>query len=166
METGVESLLSRFDDHEVQFVIIGGICNVLHGVSILTQDVDLCCRFNATNLKRIAGAVADLNPVHRKTSQRIPVLLTDQLLTGLKNLYLRTDLGVVDCLSEVAGLGTFPEVLRNSIEVRLSFGSCQMLSLDGLIRSKEAMGRPQDLAALSQLRAIQERNQLSSGNEE
>lgn len=59
--------------------------------------------------------------------------------------------GVVYCLGEVAGLGLYPEVPRDSIEVSLSFGSCCMLSLEGLIQSKEAMGRPQDLAALCQL---------------
>jgi hypothetical protein len=34
---------------------------------------------------------------------------------------------------------------------------CRMLSLDALIRSKEHLGREQDMAALRQLRAIRER---------
>jgi hypothetical protein len=139
-------------------VIVGGICNVLHGVSLLTQYVDLFCRFEAQNLQRIASAVADLSPVHRMTPQRLPFELTDQLVAGLKNLYLRTDLGVVDCLSEVAGLGPYDHVLKSSVEIQLSIGVCRMLSLEGLIRSKEAMGRPQDLAALRQLLPILERN--------
>ena len=158
-----ESLLARLHDHGVEFVIIGGICNVLHGVTLVTQDVDVCCRFVPDNLERLENAVRSLHPVHRQTPQRIPFVLDERLARELKNLYLRTDIGVIDCLGEVAGIGGYEAVLQTSVPVNLSFGVCRMLSLDALIRSKETMGREHDLAALRQLRAIQERNELGSG---
>jgi hypothetical protein len=154
-----ESLLKRLHGEGVEFVIIGGICNVLHGVTLVTQDVDVCCRFSPENLRRIEVAVRDLHPVHRQTPERLPFILDDQLARELRNIYLRTDLGVVDFLSEVAGIGGYEAALHASILVDLSFGPCRMLSLDALIRSKEALGREQDLVALRQLRAIQERRQ-------
>jgi|KBSSwiStaDraftv2_1062776.scaffolds.fasta_scaffold1081149_1 hypothetical protein len=152
-----ETLLERLHAQSVEFVIIGGICNVLHGVTLVTQDVDVCCRFVPENLRRLEAAVRDLHPVHRQTPQRLPFELNEWLLRELKNIYLRTDLGVLDCLSEVAGLGGYDAVLQSSVPVALSFGQCRMLSLDALIRSKETLGREQDLAALRQLRAIKER---------
>lgn len=152
-----EALLKRLQGQGVEFVIIGGICNVLHGVTLVTQDVDVCCRFTAENLRQIEAAVKDLHPVHRQTPEKLPFVLNDRLSRELKNIYLRTDLGVIDCLSEVAGIGGYDAVLRSSVPVALSFGHCRMLSLDALIRSKETLGRDQDLAALRQLRAIQER---------
>jgi len=158
MTQEIEALLARFVGAQVEFVIIGGICNVLHGVTLVTQDVDVCCRFTVENLRRVEAAVKDLNPIHRQTANRLPFELTNELAGRLKNLYLRTDLGVVDCLSEVAGIGGFEAVLRESIPVRLPFGECRMLSLDGLIRSKETLGREQDLMAVRRLRAIRERN--------
>lgn len=154
-----EALLARFAGLKVEFVIIGGICNVLHGVTLVTKDVDVCCRFTLKNLNRIETAVRDLQPVHRQTPNRIPFELTDELAARLKHLYLRTDWGVIDCLSEVAGIGDFDAVLRNSVPVQLAFGECRMLSLDALIRSKEAIGREQDMIALRQLRAIKERSE-------
>jgi len=41
-----ETLLQRLHSRGVEFVIIGGICNVLQGVTLVTLDVDVCCRFN------------------------------------------------------------------------------------------------------------------------
>lgn len=152
-----EALLNRLHDHGVEFVIIGGICNVLHGVTLATQDVEVCCRFTPENLRRLETAVRDLHPIHRQTPQKLAFVLDNQLSRELKNIYLRTDLGVIDCLSEVAGIGGYEAVLQASVAVPLPFGQCRMLSLDALIRSKETLGREQDLAALRQLRAIRER---------
>ena len=152
-----DTLLKCLHNQGVEFVIIGGICNVLHGVTLVTQDVDVCCRFTPENLRRLEAAVRDLHPVHRQTPQKLAFVLNDRLTRELKNLYLRTDLGVIDCLSEVTGIGGYEAVLEASVPVLLSFGQCRMLSLDALIRSKETLGRDQDLAALRQLRAIRER---------
>jgi len=152
-----ETLLKRLHAQGVEFVIIGGICNVLHGATLVTQAVDVCCRFAPENLRRLEAAVRDLRPVHRQTPQKLPFVLNDRLLRELKNVYLRTDLGVIDCLSEVAGIGGYDAVLQASVPVELSFGQCRMLSLDALILSKETLRREQDLVALRQLRAIRER---------
>jgi hypothetical protein len=162
MIQAVENILHRLQREQVEFVIIGGICNVLHGVTLVTQDVDVCCPFTPENLRRIEASVKDLHPVHRQTPQKLPFVLDAQLFHELKNLYLRTDLGVIDCLSEVAGIGSYDAVLRTSVPVDLAFGQCRMLSLDGLIRSKETLGRDHDLAALRQLRAIKERTLRNS----
>lgn len=152
-----ETLLQRLHTREVEFVIIGGICNVLHGVTLVTQDVDVCCRFTPENLRRIEAALKDLHPLHRQTPKKLPFVLDDRLARELRNIYLRTDLGVIDCLSQVAGIGDYDAVLAASVTVALAFGTCRMLSLEALIRSKESLGREQDLLALRQLRAIQER---------
>jgi len=74
----------------------------------------------------------------------------------LKNLYLKTDLGVVDCLGEVLGVGSFDEVLKNSVEVELPYGKCRILDIDALIRAKEAMNRNHDKITVMLLKKIKE----------
>lgn len=64
-----------------------------------------------------------------------------------------------DCLSEVAGLGSFENVLRHSETRRIYNSEFRLLTLDALITAKEAAGREKDLAAVRQLRAIKERNE-------
>jgi len=155
----LESLLERLLRHQVEFVIVGGFAAVAHGVSLMTQDVDLCCPFTAENLFRLQEALNDLHPFHRMTPQRLPLELTPDLVARLKNLYLMTDFGQLDCLGEVKGIGGFEAVKAQSIEVQLPFGPCRVLGIDGLIKSKLAIGRPQDKLAILQLRAIEERTQ-------
>jgi hypothetical protein len=154
-----DALLRLLRRHEIEFVIVGGFAAMAHGASQLTQDVDVCCAFTPENLRRLAVALKDFHPVHRMTPQRLPLELSDENISRLKNLYLQTDLGQLDCRSEVKGVGDFAEVRRQSIEVELPAGPCRILGLDALIRAKEAMGGPKDKLTILQLKAIQERTQ-------
>jgi len=154
----LESLLLRLTQHHVEFVVVGGFAAVAHGVSLLTQDIDVCCRFTADNLLRLQQAISDLHPVHRMTPKRLPMRLTREKCADLKNLYLDTDWGQLDCLGAVLGIGDYDEVAKGSIEIILGGGKCRVLDINALIKAKEAMGRPRDKETVIQLRAIQERN--------
>jgi hypothetical protein len=114
------------------------------------------------NLRCIERAVKDLHPYHRLAANKLPLELTDELCSRLKNLYLQTDLGILDCLGEVEGVGSYDEVLRRSIAYRMSYGEFRILSIDAFIAAKEAAGRPRDLEAVRFLRAIKERSDQST----
>ncbi len=105
---------------------------------------------------RLQQAFADLHPAHRSRPD-LPLALSPEQCAALKNLYLKTDLGIVDCLSKVLGVGDFEDVLAHSVEVELPSGKCRILDLQTLIRAKEAMNRDHDKIALRQLREIQRR---------
>jgi hypothetical protein len=154
-------LLERLNQHEVEYVLVGGLAAVLHGVTLVTRDVDICCAFTPENLSRLGQALADLHPVHRMTPQRLPLVLTPGLCARLKNLYLQDDWGILDCLSKVNGLGKFKQVCRHSQIIHLPIGPCRVLDLDGIISAKEAMDRLQDRLALVQLKAIRARRKKS-----
>lgn len=153
----LDLLIKRLTGHQVEYVVVGGFAAVAHGASLMTQDFGIACRFTADNLMRLQDALADLQPVHRMTPGRLPLSLTPEKCAGLKNLYLSTNLGQLDCLSFIEGVGDFEAVVRQSVEVDLGFGRCRILSLGALIRAKETMGRPRDREAVLQLRAIRER---------
>ncbi len=152
-----KALLSRLQQQSVEFVIIGGICGVLHGASLVTLDLDICCPFTRENLRRIETAVKGLHPCHRLTANKLPLQLTDHLCDTLNNLYLKTDLGILNCLSEVSGIGGYENVLRQSEPHSLSYGEFRILTIDALIASKPAAGRDKDLSAIKLFRAIEER---------
>jgi hypothetical protein len=155
----LELLLNRLIQGDVEFVIVGGFAAVAHGVSLPTQDIDVCCRFTPENLLKLQEAITDLHPVHRMVPSRPPLQLTVETCAGLRNLYLDTDWGQLDCLGEILGLGQYQEVADLSVSVELSSGACRILTIDALIRAKEAMGRQRDREAALQLRAIRERQQ-------
>jgi hypothetical protein len=82
------------------------------------------------------------------------LVVTAENWARFKNLYLKTDLGIVDCLGEVLGVGGYDEALSHSIVLNLPIGPCRVLDIDTLIKAKEAMGRPHDLVTVQHLKAV------------
>jgi hypothetical protein len=156
----LEDIVERLIRSHVEFVLIGGFAVLAHGASLMTEDVDVCCPFTEQNLRAIESAVRELHPVHRMTPQWLPFVLTPELISSLKNLYLATDLGKLDCLSEVLGIGGYAEVKRRSIEINFESGPCRVLGIDALIEAKAATNRTRDRMAILQLKAIKERKSL------
>src|SRR5256885_14234146 len=94
-----QELLTRLRENEIEFVVIGGVACVYHGAPISTFDLDVSCRFDERTLRRLETALRDIHPVHRLTANKLPFELSSHLVGTLKNLYLQTDLGKLDCLS-------------------------------------------------------------------
>ena len=150
-------ILKRLIEHRIDLVVIGGVAALVHGSTVLTRDVDICIPFTEATLKHLAKALADLNPKHRITPQRLRFEITDQNWALLNNLYLETDWGILDCLGEVGGLGKFEAVASQSEVATFPFGQCRVLTIDALIKAKETAGRPHDLQVTRQLRIIQQK---------
>ena len=101
----------------------------------------------------------DLHPIHRLTANKLPLELTRTSFADLKNLYLQTDIGKLNCLSEVAGVGSYDDVRKRSVVAQLSYGEFHFLKIDALIEAKKAVGRPRDLDAVRWLTVIKEEKQ-------
>lgn len=147
-------LLSRLADAGLEFVIVGGYAAVSHGSSYVTKDVDICLVFSDENVAKLRTALRDLNPQHRMTPQRLSFLEVPPPGTPLQNLYLRTDLGIVDILSTVLGVGDYGRLRERAEWVEVDGRRFALISLEDLIRAKEAMGREKDLLTAKELRAI------------
>lgn len=150
-------LIRRLYESGAEFSVIGGLAAVQHGSSYVTFDLDICARFSPQNLRKIESTIRDLHP--RWRIKDVPFELEDELIKTLKNVYLQTDWGKFDCLSEVQAIGDFDAVLKESSLMQYPFGRCYVLNLPALIRAKESIGRPQDMLVVTQLRAIQEKNE-------
>ena len=83
------------------------------------------------------------------------LLLTVKTCGQFKNLYLDTDIGQLDCLSFIDGIGDYHQVKLASKPIAVEDMQIRVLSLDALIKSKKAMNRPRDKEAILQLEAIQ-----------
>jgi hypothetical protein len=153
----INRLLQRLCDAEIDFVIVGGFAAMLHGSSLLTRDLDVCAVLTRESVAKLREILRDLHPVHRLTTQKLSFLDNPDPDVDVLNLYLRTDFGPIDFLSSIAGVGDFASVRANAIEVALFGRSCQVMSLDDLIRAKETIGRDKDVQAVIQLRAIREK---------
>ncbi len=155
--TEINRLLQRLCDANIDFVIVGGFAAVLHGSSLVTRDLDVCAVLSHDNVASLREAFRDLHPAHRLTSQLPSFLDHPDPELEVRNLYLKTDLGALDVLSTILGVGDFERVRSAATEIELFGRRCRVISLDDLIRAKEALGRDKDLLAAKELRAIREK---------
>jgi hypothetical protein len=151
-------LLQRLIEADVDFVIVGGFGGVLHGSSLVTRDLDVCALLTQANVEKLRAAFRDLNPKHRLTPNRLSFLENPEPGVALKNLYLQTDLGPLDLMSSITGVGDYARVVASAIEVELFGHRVKVISIEDLIAAKEALGRDKDLLAAKELRAILERS--------
>lgn len=150
----LNGLLQRLSEAGIEFVVVGGVAAVLHGSSLVTRDLDVCANLNGENLQKLRDAFRDLHPVHRIGPERHSFLEIPEPGASLTNLYLQTDLGALDLLGSITGIGDFDQVRKSAIQVELFGRKVKVLALEALIKAKEAVGRQKDLLAATELRAI------------
>jgi hypothetical protein len=150
----LEETLRALFDAGVEFVLIGGAAMQVQGSAHLTDDLDLCYARTAKNLERLASALAPYHPRLRNAPENLPFRFDAATIKRGLNFTLMTDLGALDFLGEVAGLGGYEEVKKNSDLIKIFALDCQILSLPGLIRSKKAAGRARDLEVIPELEGL------------
>lgn len=142
--------------HEVEFVVVGEIALYLHGYPHVTPVLELCYSCHHVNLKRIVAALAPYHPRLRGLPENLPSVWDEQALRSGTNFTLTTDIGDIDLLGEVAGVGGYPDAATASVTVPLYGVECRVLTLDSLIASKRDAGRAKDLLVLPELEALRE----------
>lgn len=142
--------------NRVDFVVVGGMAIRGHGSSYLTQDLDICYLRERANLKRIAEALAPFKPRLRGFPKDLPFVWDERTLQNGALFTLETTIGDIDLLAEVSGVGTFEQVLAESVNITLYGYEVKVLSIAGLIKAKRAAGRVKDLLVLPELEALQE----------
>lgn len=153
------ALLRRLTAANVDFVLVGGLAAIVHGSTVVTEDADVCLRFDEQTLSRLFRALEGLNPRERMNAARPPLGNDPGRFVGNRNRYLVTDEGVLDLLGDIVAVGAFEAVRAASLEVDLGDFSCRVLSLEALLACKRALGRPKDLRVVAELEAVLRRLQ-------
>jgi hypothetical protein len=147
--------LERLSEHQVDFVLIGGLAARLHGSPTVTDDLDICHSTDIANLERLAEALRSMN-ARLRGAEDATVPLDAALLRSSDNLTFTTDFGSVDCMGSPAGIGGFEELERDAEMIDLDGTAVRVASLEELMTMKRAAGRPQDLIELELLGALRD----------
>ena len=143
----IEGLLRSLNEHEVDYVVIGGLCLPVHGYARATLDVDLFIRPERANADRTLRALRDFG--YDVTDLTVDDLLSYKVL--IRQYILETDIHPF-----VSGV-TFEQVWANKVEDRIGDVPAYFAGLDDLIAMKRAAGRPKDLEDVRQLQLAHER---------
>ena len=147
-------LLARFD---VDCVIVGGVAATLLGSEIPTTDLDVCYARDPQNLERLANALQSVHARLRNAPSDIPFILDAETFRRGLNFTFATDIGSLDLLGEVRGVGYYEDVLPGSLIFQLFGFPFAVVEIGRLILAKRTAGRPKDLLMVVELEAIQER---------
>lgn len=151
-----ERLLGALSRHRVNFVLIGALAARLHGFPRLTADADITPAGDKPNLERLAAALNELDA--KIYTESVPEGLafdcSATTLARARMWNLVTGAGRLDIAFEPAGVEGYDD-LKKDAERFEAFGVRFLVaSLDDIIRSKEAAGRPKDLDDVAILRAM------------
>lgn len=152
----IEAPLKLLGEYKVDCVIVGGVAAALHGSSLLTADLDVCYARDAANVARLADALQSVHARLRNAPEGLPFILDAETLRRGLNFTFTTNIGDLDLLGEVRGIGHYEAVVVGSVTVELFGYQFAVLDIGKLILAKRAAGRPKDLLALPELEAIQE----------
>ena len=152
----IEAPLRLLGEYKVNCVIVGGVAAAIHGSLLLTNDLDVCYARDPANLKQLAAALQTVHAKLRNAPEGLPFILDAETLRRGLNFTFATDIGDLDLLGDVPGVGQYEVVAADSVRVELFGYPFAVIDIGKLIAAKRAAGRPKDLIALPELEAIQE----------
>jgi hypothetical protein len=145
-----ERILRTLADHEVEYILIGGLAVQTHGHVRTTNDADLIPAPQPANLKRLAAALRSLDARVLNPGQEDTEIEAKMLPTATIWQFATRD-GGIDVLHEVPGGRPYKELSERALRVGLGDIEVAVVDLDDLIQMKLARGRPVDLADVAAL---------------
>ncbi len=146
-------LLETLHRNGVEFVVVGAVAAIVQGYPLPTEDLDVTPAYHAENLERLTIALRELEARLRvpdePTGLEFPV--DSRMLAQADVWTFTTRYGDLDLVFTPAGTRGYPDLRRDAVEIDLGV-PVLVASLRDVIRSKEAAGRPKDLAQLPALR--------------
>ncbi len=132
----LQTVFKSFQQHDVRYVVIGGIASILHGVPRATFDLDILIDATPDNARRLLDALleAGLGTAALTTA--------NDLLANEITIF--KDRARIDVQTSTPGI-TFKDAWSRKETMAYQGQEFYILNKEDLIRSKRAAGRPIDL---------------------
>jgi hypothetical protein len=147
------AILAALERNRVDYVLIGGLAQVIRGANLTTTSVDICPSFGTGNLDRLDSAAADL----RATDVDGHAAELSETAVGEEDVVsLSTPAGLVQIVGSPAGAPKgYLDLRRAATKEHLGHGVQPLVaSVGDLARLAAALHRERDLQRLPQLRRI------------
>jgi hypothetical protein len=151
-----QEILRVLDEHQVRYVLIGGLAAVLHGAAHVTTDVDVVPEDARANLDRLSAVLKELHARIRVSGEPdgVPFDHSAESLSRVRVWNLQTSKGDLDISFEPSGTRGYDDLRRDVMKMQVRGIDVPVASLADVVRSKEAAGRARDRAILPALREL------------
>ncbi len=146
-----KDLLSAFNAHGVEYVVVGGHAVSAYGFSRMTKDLDVLIRDTEENAQAVFRALSAFGaPMSSYTPSDFHGHPTTVIQFGVPP-------NRIDVLQSIEGLDG-EEVWHHRVELAVDAQlKASFISLEDLIQNKQAVGRPRDLADVDELKRVNKR---------
>lgn len=148
------ALLAALNDHDVSYVIIGGVAAALHGSDQVTRDLDLAYERSAENVGRLVEALEALEAQRVTSGAEEPVAAAafEQRVE-----HFVSPLGAIDAFAEARSVGGFERIVESAERHEIRPGlDVLVIDLESLIHSKSGTGRDKDAVHVRTLIRLRE----------
>lgn len=156
LELDIQGIFEALDQGDVEFLVIGGVAVGFHGFVRGTKDVDIVPSPEPENLKRLAGALSELDAqvdgAGDFDGDELPDPLDPEVLALGGNWVLNTRLGRFDVMQWIGDDALWDKLSPTAVEAEVGGLTIKFASYENLVALKEHAGRPQDLIDLQRLR--------------
>lgn len=157
-------ILETLSSYDVDYIVVGGVCAVLHGAPIATFDIDIVHSRVPENIERLMKALEKLDTTYRDPAGRVIKPEADHLASAGHHL-LMTKAGPLDLLGELSPGKGYNALARNAATLTIKENlNVLLLDLETLIKTKEEAGREKDRAVLAVLRKTLEEKKNNSSD--
>lgn len=150
------SLLATFAEHQVEYVVIGGVALVLHGGRPLTEGIEIVPNPDAANLDRLCQMLEDIDATLLLNPARRFGPTEAQLLKQGRNVSLTTRHGDLDIVRHLPGVPDYATLSADAERYEIDGITLLAASPERLRAMKQVRGSAQDQADIETLRLLQE----------
>lgn len=135
----LREVAQALNECDLEVILVGNAAAALQGAPVSTLDFDFMFRKNAPNVKKLKKLTAILGG-----RLFVPYYPASQLYRLIND-----DRGLqIDFMSVLHGIKSFESLRSRAVRIFIGGHSILVADLRDIIRSKRALGRPQDLAVL------------------
>lgn len=150
----LEAILRILNAHGVEFIVVGGVCALLHGAPVATFDLDVVHSQSRANVKRLLLALEEMEAYYR-SQPALRLRPRESHLAGPGHPLLVTRFGPLDVLGMIGAGRRYEDLLPHTNQLELDRGlTIRLLDLETLIETKEETATEKDRPVLALLRRL------------
>lgn len=155
-----EDIFKQLNKRRIDYVVVGGVALVLHGVVRLTADLDLMLHLDEKNLNNFVALMNETGykpklPVKAESlidSEKRKSWFEERNMKVFSFYHPRQAISLIDVF--IHEPLSYKVIKRHSVKMKIGNLLIPVISVDDLVKLKNISGRPQDMEDIKALRRL------------